>query len=113
MSQVREEKVREYVEMMKDQINLRFKTNRNSSDSLISLSLVKKNIDNEGIICLAEALKRNQTLTKLKLVYNLLILFFTSISLCYNKIGTEGVASIGEALKENHTLIKLQSVPLY
>ncbi len=98
--------------------------NKITQGNMESLNLSNKNIGNEGVIAIAEALKENQIITTLDLHNNfigpeaataLAEVFkvnstITMVNLRWNNMGDTGATALAEALKENSTI---QSVNLF
>lgn len=72
----------------------------------------ENDIGDEGCVAVAESIKNNNTITRLKYpisfqlyLYSFIYLFF---SLRRNSIGDVGAAAIGDSLKTNSTIITLK-----
>ncbi|KAK1735803.1 leucine-rich repeat protein [Skeletonema marinoi] len=94
---------------------------RSNDATLTRLLLGSNEIDNEGVVALAGALKENATLTTLNLRLTQIgkegaialaealkkNTTLTTLELLNNKIGNEGAIALAEALKKNTTLTEL------
>jgi hypothetical protein len=70
-------------------------------------SLYSNHFGNEVGVSVAETLKLNNTLTRLKYVFELISIALISLSLSGNHVGVEGGVRLAEALNFNTTLTEL------